>query len=133
MKNAHEVIIQPHITEKSVGLSYGDEGAALKRLQNKAKADGKKPGDVRATEGDLVRKYTFIVAPGVNKIEIKRAIEDIYNEGKKADQMIKVTNVHTINVPAKKKRRGRNTGYTSSRRKAVITLAQGQMLEDYGV
>jgi large subunit ribosomal protein L23 len=47
--------------------------------------------------------------------------------------MIKVTNVHTINVPAKKKRRGRHVGYTSARRKAVITLAKGQMLEDYGV
>ncbi|MEZ0324541.1 MAG: 50S ribosomal protein L23 [Fimbriimonas sp.] len=47
--------------------------------------------------------------------------------------MIKVTNVHTINVPVKKKRRGRHTGNTSARRKAVATLAKGPRLDDYGV
>jgi large subunit ribosomal protein L23 len=133
MKNPHEIIIKPHITEKSVAMSYGDERAALKRAQNEAKAAGKKPGDAKFGDESLVRKYTFIVATNANKIEIKQAFEAIYNEGRKADQTVKVTNVHTVNLPGKQKRRGRSVGMTSGRRKAVITLAAGQMLEDYGV
>lgn len=139
MKNAHEIIIKPHITEKSVAMSYGDERSARKRLLNEAKSapapkKGEKKEGVTVTDEDLVRKYTFIVADGVNKIEIKAAIESIYNEGKKAEQAIKVTNVHTINLPRKLKRRGRGAaGFTTVRRKAIITLAKGQMLEEYGV
>ena len=133
MKSPHEIIVKPHITEKSVAASYGDDRAALKRLQNEARAAGKKPGDVQLSDEELVRKYTFVVAKDANKIEIKKAIEAIYNEGRKADDAIKVTNVHTINLPAKKKRRGKSVGMTRARRKAVVTLAKGQMLEDYGV
>lgn len=143
MKNPHEIIVKPHITEKSVGMSMGDEQSARKRLINEAKqapvvaAKGKKAAEKKevptVTDDDLVRKYTFIVAQGANKIEIKQAIEAIYNEGKKADQAIKVTDVHTINLPRKKKRRGRAVGFTTVRRKAVVTLAKGQMIEEYGV
>jgi large subunit ribosomal protein L23 len=114
VKNPHEIIIKPHITEKSVAESYGDP-----RIRN---------------EEELVRKYTFIVAPTANKIEIKKAIESIYNDGKKDDDRISVAKVHTINLPRKQKRRGqKSVGFTNVRRKAVITLAKGQMLEDYGV
>jgi large subunit ribosomal protein L23 len=114
-------------------MSYGDERAALTRTQNEAKAAKKSPGEVRVNDEDLVRKYTFIVAPNANKIEIKQAIEAIYNVDRKAEDAIKVTDVHTVNLPAKKKRRGRSIGMTSARRKAVVTLAKGQMLDDYGV
>ena len=114
MKNPHEVIVKPHITEKSVALSYGDV-----RIKD---------------EKELVRKYTFIVASDVNKLEIKKAFEEIYNAGKKADEVLKVTAVNTVLLPGKKKRRGmRVAGYTKDRRKAIITLAKGQILEDYGV
>lgn len=114
MKNPHDIIIRPHITEKSVGLSYGDA-----RIQD---------------EEQLVRKYTFIVANDANKIEIKKALETIYNEGKKADQAITVTGVRTIKVLGKKRRRGqRSVGYAPDRKKAIVTLGKGQMLEDYGV
>ena len=42
--------------------------------------------------------------------------------------------VNTVLLPGKKKRRGmRVAGYTKDRRKAIITLAKGQILEDYGV
>jgi len=114
MKNPHDIIVKPHITEKAVAESYGDP-----RIKD---------------EDQLVRKYTFIVAQGANKIEIKQALETIYNTGKKADDAITVTNVRTINLPRKQKRRGRSAlGFTTVRRKAIVTLAKGQMLEDYGV
>lgn len=113
MKNPHEIIVKPHITEKSVALSYGDA-----KIQD---------------EAQLVRKYTFIVATDANKIEIKKAIEAIYNDGKKADEQISVTDVRTVKVMGKKRRRGMKIGYTSNRKKAIVTLAKGQLLEDYGV
>ena len=113
MKNPHDIIVQPHITEKSVALSYGD--AHIKE------------------EANLVRKYTFIVAKDSNKIEIKAAIEAIYNNGKKPDQAIVVESVRTIKVLGKKRRRGQKVGYEPDRKKAIVTLAKGQMLEDYGV
>jgi len=114
MKNPHNIILRPHITEKSVGLSYGD--AKITK------------------EEDLVRKYTFIVATDANKIEIKSALEAIYNEGKKADQTISITSVRTVKVLGKKRRRGqRSTGFEPDRKKAIVTLGKGQMLEDYGV
>ncbi len=114
MKDPHNIIIQPHITERSVLLSQGDP-----RVRD---------------EANLSRKYTFLVAPDANKIEIKQAFEAIYNAGKrKKDELIEVAHVRTVNLPAKKRRVGRNIGYKTARRKAIITLVKGQLLEDYGV
>jgi large subunit ribosomal protein L23 len=114
MKDPHNIIVGPHITEKTAALSYGDP-----RIQD---------------EKELVRKYTFIVSRDANKHEIKGAIEAIYNEGKKKDQAITVTSVRTIRVLGKKRRRGmKSTGYEPDRKKAIVTLEKGQMLEDYGV
>lgn len=113
MKNPHDIIIAPHVTEKAVSMSYGDP-----RIRD---------------ERQLVRKYTFVVAKDSNKLEIKAALEAIYNAGKKVDEAISVTSVRTLKVPGKKRRRGRMTGYTPDRKKAVVTLAKGQLLEDYGV
>jgi large subunit ribosomal protein L23 len=114
VKSPYAIIIQPHITEKSAALSYGDP-----RIKD---------------ETQLVRKYTFLVATDANKIEIKNAFEAIYNSGKKPDQAINVTSVRTVRVLGKKRRRTqRVSGYEPDRKKAIITLARGQMLEDYGV
>ncbi|MDR3691079.1 MAG: 50S ribosomal protein L23 [Fimbriimonas sp.] len=113
MKNPYDIIVRPHITEKAVALSYGDPRIRDEEL--------------------LARKYTFEVRTDANKIEIKAAIEAIYNEGKKKDQAITVESVRTIKILGKKRRRGRSVGYEPNRKKAVITLGKGQMLEDYGV
>ena len=114
MKNPHDVIVAPHITEKSVALSYGDA-----KIRDEAK---------------LVRKYTFIVDRDANKIEIKHALEAIYNEGKKADHAISITSVRTVKVLGKKRRRShKSQGYEPDRKKAIVTLLPGQVLEDYGV
>lgn len=114
MKDPHLVVVKPHITEKSVANSYGDP-----KIRD---------------EAELVRKYTFIVSTSANKIEIKKAVEAIYNEGKKPADHIVVTDVHTIKLPGKKKKMAKRTGgITPVRKKAVVTLAKGQVLEDYGV
>ncbi len=114
MRDPHQVIVRPRITERSVQMSYGDQ-----RILD---------------ENKIVRKYTFEVATDANKLEIKAAIEAIYNAGKKKEDAISVTSVRTIKVLGKKRRRTqRATGYTSDRKKAIVTLAAGQILEDYGV
>ena len=107
MKDPYSIIVRPHITEKSVALSYGSD-----RIKD---------------EAELVRKYTFIVKTDANKIEIKQAIEAIY------EKKITVESVRTLKVLGKKRRRGQSIGYEPDRKKAIITLAKGQMLEDYGV
>ncbi|HZH99042.1 MAG TPA: 50S ribosomal protein L23 [Fimbriimonadaceae bacterium] len=134
MKDPTSIIIRPHITERSVSLSYGDERAAAKRQLNEARKSGSKAAPAHVQEEELVRKYTFIVARDANKIEIKQAVESLYNEGKKPAEAIKVEKVHTVRVKGKKKRRTmKSSGYTPDRKKAIVTLAKGQMLEDYGV
>ncbi|MCC3378123.1 50S ribosomal protein L23 [Paenibacillus farraposensis] len=61
-------------------------------------------------------KYVFEVDIRSNKVEIKKAIEAIFN--------VKVSNVNTLRVPAKPKRYGRHSGYTSEWKKAFVTLSK---------
>lgn len=58
--------------------------------------------------------YVFEVAKDAGKIEIKRAVEEIFK--------VKVKSVNTMHVKGKEKRMGVHTGYTSARKKAIITL-----------
>ena len=65
-------------------------------------------------------KYTFKVDPRANKLEIKEAIEKIFN--------VKVESISTINVVPKKKRVGRYSGMTNRCKKAIVKLAEGQTI-----
>jgi LSU ribosomal protein L23P len=66
-------------------------------------------------------KYTFVVAPDANKIEIRQAIEAIFN--------VKVEKVNTVNVRGKTRRRGRTQGKTADWKKAIVTLAPGNTID----
>jgi large subunit ribosomal protein L23 len=66
-------------------------------------------------------KYTFKVHPDANKIEIKNAVEKLFK--------VKVTSVNTINVKPKRKRLGKFEGKTSSWKKAIVTLKEGDKIE----
>ena len=66
-------------------------------------------------------KYTFKVDPRANKLEIKEAIEKIFN--------VKVTEIRTINVKPKNRRVGRYTGLTNRTKKAIVTLEDGQTID----
>ena len=62
-----------------------------------------------------IKKYAFEVARDANKIEIKKAVEEIFG--------VKVEKITTTNVPGKKKRQGRYPeGSTASWKKAVVKL-----------
>ncbi len=60
------------------------------------------------------KKYTFKVAKDANKIEIAKAVEELFK--------VKVAKVNTISVRGKSRRMGRYEGYTASWKKAIVTL-----------
>jgi large subunit ribosomal protein L23 len=70
--------------------------------------------------------YTFVVAPDANKIEIKHAIETIFN--------VKVTNVNTLTRHGKRKRNRRtgNWGKRSDQKRAIVSLAPDDRIEIFG-
>ncbi len=79
---------------------------------------------VRTEKGsDLLikNKYVFKVDRGSNKIEIKNAVENVYN--------VKVSKVHIINVKGKKKRVRLHEGMTTGWKKAVVTLKPESRIE----
>ncbi|MCF8566007.1 50S ribosomal protein L23 [Alicyclobacillus tolerans] len=68
----------------------------------------------RSTELMEEGKYVFEVDRRANKTEIRQAVEKVFG--------VKVAQVNTMNVPGKKKRVGKNVGYTSARKKAIVKL-----------
>ncbi len=66
-------------------------------------------------------KYLFLVDNSVNKIQIKRAVEQLYK--------VKVKNVNTFISIGKLKKVRHQLGRTSDTKKAVVTLAAGQKIE----
>ena len=66
--------------------------------------------------GATEKKYTFEVAKKANKIEIAKAVEEIFG--------VKVASVNTINVRGRLRRQGRHQGYTRAWKKAYVTLTQ---------
>lgn len=68
----------------------------------------------KAMQGIAAKKYTFEVAKDANKIEIAKAIEELFN--------VSVEKVSTVNVRGKLRRMGRNQGYTKAWKKAYVTL-----------
>ena len=60
------------------------------------------------------KKYTFKVATTANKVEIKKAVEEIFK--------VEVAKVNTISVNGKDKRVGYHVGKTSDWKKAIVTL-----------
>jgi len=72
---------------------------------------------------EAANKITFRVDLKANKIEIRKAIEDIFK--------VKVLRVNTIHVRGKKKRMGRTEGKRPDWKKAVVTLAPGEKISGY--
>lgn len=66
-------------------------------------------------------KYTFIVHMAANKVQIKRAVEEVFN--------VKVADVKTMRIEGKTKRVGVHIGKRADFKKAVITLAEGSSIE----
>ena len=91
MKFAHDIIRKPIISERSMEVIFDKEGNEIKR-------------------------YSFEVPQSANKVEIKKAVEEIFG--------VKVASVNTINVTGKLKRMGRYEGRRASYKKAIVTLTK---------
>lgn len=91
MRSVYDVLLSPLLTEK---------GTQLKEKDN---------------------KVVFRVAKDANKVEIKKAVEEIFK--------VKVARVTTINCKGKKKRLGKYEGKRSDWKKAIVSLKQGEKLD----
>lgn len=67
-------------------------------------------------QGIANQKYTFQVAKDANKIEIAKAVAELFG--------VKVAKVNTINVNGKYRRQGIKGGYTPDWKKAIVTLTE---------
>lgn len=75
----------------------------------------------RATSLEPQRKYLFQVANDANKVQIRKAVEEIYK--------VKVESVNTLLVPGKLRRVRQELGRTTAWKKAIVTLKEGQKIE----
>jgi len=66
-------------------------------------------------------QYVFRVATDASKLDVKAAVEAIFE--------VQVEKVQVINVPGKEKRRGAHVGRRSGYRKAVVRLVEGQSID----
>ena len=67
------------------------------------------------------RQYAFAVASRANKVEIKKAVEEIYK--------VKVESVNTLVVTGKLRRVRQELGRTTPWKKAIVTLQEGNKIE----
>jgi large subunit ribosomal protein L23 len=66
-------------------------------------------------------KYTFLVAPGSNKTQIRQAVEEVFR--------VRVTSVNTVNRPGKRRRTRYGWGKRSDTKRAIIGLAEGDRID----
>lgn len=74
----------------------------------------------RTTSMRQYNRYVFVVDPTSNKIEIKRAVENIFN--------VNVVGVRTMNVRGKQRRMGLRSGKQPDWKKAIVTLKDGDKI-----
>jgi large subunit ribosomal protein L23 len=96
MRDPREVIMRPVVTERSMELSSGDNGEP---------------------------QYVFIVARDANKMEIKNAVERLFD--------VSVSKVSTMNYRGKPRRVGRHLGKRAAYKKAIVRLADGETIDVY--
>jgi len=77
----------------------------------------------KATNLGGQNKYVFMVEINANKIEVAKAIEDVYG--------VKPTDVNIVKMKGKVVRRGRVSGRRKDFKKAIVTLAKGQTIKVY--
>jgi large subunit ribosomal protein L23 len=93
MRDAREIILRPVVTEESAMLQ------------------------------ETNRTYTFLVAKDSNKLEIRHAVQTLFN--------VKVEDVRTANYQGKWRRVGRSVGRKATFKKAVVKIAEGDSIDVY--
>jgi large subunit ribosomal protein L23 len=93
MRDSRQILLRPVVTERS--SQDAEDGGA----------------------------YTFIVAKDANKIEIRQAVEKLFD--------VKVSAVRTMNYRGKMRRLGRSIGKRPSYKKAIVKLVEGERIDVY--
>jgi large subunit ribosomal protein L23 len=79
------------------------------------------------SQGDKFNRYGFIVAKNANKLQIRKAVEELYG--------VTVDSVNTMRYGGKVKTRNTKSGFlvgkTAAVKKAVVTLAEGSKIDFY--
>jgi len=75
----------------------------------------------KATDLTNQNQYIFKIYPRANKLEVKKAIENLYG--------VDVISVKIINIPPKRRRLGRIEGWRKGYKKAIIRIKEGQKIE----
>ena len=108
------------------GKSDFEEGGA--KIQPKGESDlawelirSPHISEKSTTQGD--GKYIFKVAGSATKGTLKKAVEDRYD--------VKVSSVHMLNMPSKKRRRGATIGLKAGFKKAIVALKAGQTISEF--
>ena len=74
------------------------------------------------------QQYSFVVNKKANKVEIRKSVESLYN--------VSVTAVNTMIMPAKAKNRNTRSGVVQGRKpsykKAIVTVAEGEVIDFFG-
>ena len=107
-RTARDILVRPIFTEETTRLE-AEPGRVRKRHEGKIEPKG--------------RKYVFEVAPDATKIDIRRAVEELFE--------VEVTSVRTMNCIGKMRRMGRTMGRRPHWKKAIVTLAEGAMIDMY--
>ncbi len=105
----HEILIRPIVTEETSRLQF-NPGRIRKRHEDK---------DIPVRP-----RVAFVVDRNATKIEIRKAVEAMFD--------VHVTSVNTMNVLGKERRMGRHVGRRPSWKKAIVTLAEGEMIDVFG-
>ena len=77
-----------------------------------------------STAAAELNKYIFKVSRKADKIQVKKAIKELY--------AVTVSSVRMINVGGKKRMRGRVEGKTASYKKAIVTVKEGESIDIFG-
>lgn len=113
-----EILEKPIVTEKFAALSERNIVVGKK---------GNKKGRPDTRKHITLSQYAFQVNPAANKIQIKEAVEKMYN--------VKVEAVNTINCSGKVKSRLTKAGYIVGKgknyKKAIVTLKDGDKIDFY--
>ncbi len=75
----------------------------------------------KSTKLAEINQYVFKIYPKANKIEIKKAVEEIYG--------VDVLKVRIIKVPRKRRRLGRTTGWRKGYKKAIVRIKEDQKID----
>lgn len=89
-----QVLVAPHVSEKATVLA------------------------------ESARQYVFKVVPDANKLEVRKAVESLFN--------VQVSDVRVVNIKGKRKMFGRRSGKRNDLRKAYVTLREGSDIEFSG-